>query len=124
MPLTLDTVLLFVSDINNMKRFYHEVFSLNILEEISSEWVLLSAGSVKIGLHKMGETYATTTTQTPVETNTKLIFETSENIYSLHSILRSKSVTVQDITSFDNYPYLLFMGNDPEGNVFQVIQKK
>ena len=124
MPLTLDTVLLFVSDINNMKRFYHEVFSLNILEEISSEWVLLSAGSVKIGLHKMGETYNTTTTQTPVETNTKLIFETSENIYSLHAILRSKSVTVQDITSFDNYPYLLFMGNDPEGNVFQVIQKK
>nr|WP_294994723.1 VOC family protein [uncultured Sediminibacterium sp.] len=124
MPLTLDTVLLFVSDINNMKQFYHEVFSLNILEEISGEWVLLSAGSVKIGLHKMGETYTTSTAQAPVETNTKLIFETSENIYSLHSILRSKNVTVQDITSFDKYPYLLFMGNDPEGNVFQVIQKK
>ena len=124
MSLTLDTVLLFVSDINKMKQFYHEVFSLNILEEISGEWVLLSAGSVKIGLHKIGETYTTTTTQASVETNTKLIFETAENIYSLHSILSSKSVTVQDITSFDNYPYLLFMGNDPEGNVFQVIQKK
>jgi len=124
MSLTLDTVLLFVSDINKMKQFYHEVFSLNILEEISGEWVLLSAGSVKIGLHKIGETYTTTTTLAPVETNTKLIFETSENIHSLHSILSSKSVAVKDITSFDNYPYLLFMGNDPEGNVFQVIQKK
>jgi len=124
MSLTLDTVLLFVSDINKMKQFYHEVFSLNILEEISDEWVLLSAGFVKIGLHKIGKTYTISTDQTPVETNTKLIFETAENIYSLHSILRSKSVTVQDITSFDNYPYLLFMGNDPEGNVFQVIQKK
>lgn len=124
MPLTLDTVLLFVSDINKMKQFYHEVFNLNILEEIPGEWVLLSAGMVKIGLHKTGEGYTSTTAHTSVEPNTKLIFETSENIDSLHSMLRSKNITVQDITSFDHYPYRLFMGNDPEGNVFQVMQKK
>lgn len=124
MPLTLDTVLLFVSDINKMKQFYHEVFGLSILEEMPGEWVLLSAGIVKIGLHKIGEGYTSTTTHTSAETNTKLIFETSENIQALHAMFSSKNITVQDITSFDYYPYHLFMGNDPEGNVFQVIQKK
>ncbi len=124
MPLTLDTILLFVSNINKMKQFYHEVFNLSILEEIPGEWVLLSAGTVKIGLHKIGEGYTGTTVHSSVETNTKLIFETAENIDSFHSVLISKNINVQNITSFDHYPYRLFIGNDPEGNVFQVIQKK
>ncbi|TDO26496.1 VOC family protein [Sediminibacterium goheungense] len=124
MLLTLDTVLLFVSDISKMKQFYHEVFGLSILEEIPGEWVLLSAGTVKIGLHKIGEGYTSITVHTSIETNTKLIFETAENIESLHAMFNAKNITVQNITSFDQYPYRLFMGNDPEGNVFQVMQKK
>lgn len=125
MQLKLDTIMLFVSDAESMKHFYHQVLGFTIIEEITDEWVLLSAGTAKIGLHKIGDTYTTDVSKkSSVESNSKIVFETDEDIDQLHAILLSKGVSVKHITSYDHYPYLLFMGQDPEGNIFQVIQKK
>ena len=115
--------MLFVADFELMKHFYQQVFGFLILEEIPAEWILFSAGSAKIGLHKIGNSYSVVPKNSSSESNTKIIFETDEDIYQLHAVLRKKGVTINDITSFNQYPYLLFTGRDPEGNIFQVIQK-
>lgn len=124
MHLKLDTIMLFVSDVELMKHFYHHVLGFGILEETPTEWVLLSAGSVKIGLHKTGDAYTPASNNTSVESNSKIVFETTEDIHHLHAILLNKGILVKNITSYEHYPYLLFMGQDPEGNVFQIIQRK
>ncbi len=116
--------MLFVADFELMKHFYQHVFGFAILEEIPSEWILFSAGNAKIGLHKIGSNYTDISNNSFIESNTKIIFETDADIHQLHTILLTKGVAVKDITSFTNYPYLLFIGQDPEGNMFQVIRKK
>lgn len=123
MHLKLDTIMLFVADTEMMKDFYHKLLGCTILEEIPSEWILLSAGAAKIGLHKIGTAYTASQNSSATERNSKIIFETEEDIHQLHAMLLTKGVSVNEITSFDQYPYLLFMGHDPEGNVFQIIQK-
>jgi len=124
MHLKLDSIMLFVADFELMKHFYHHVFGFSILEEIPSEWILFSAGNAKIGLHKIGADYTDQSNSSFTESNTKIIFETDEDIHQIHTMLLTKGVAVQAITSYSHYPYLLFTGQDPEGNVFQVIRKK
>lgn len=114
----------FVSDFETMKTFYCEVLGLPVLEEIKGEWIVLAAGEAKINLHKTGSSYAGSSSNNSQESNVKIILEIDDNIHQLYETLLSKGVAVKKITSFEGYPYFLFMGQDPEGNVFQIIQKQ
>ena len=124
MHLKLDTIMIFVDDFEKMSHFYQHILGFAVLEETPLVWMLLSAGNAKIGLHKTGEAFAIRSADDTGSSNTKIVFETTDNIHKVHANLLAKSVSVEAVTSFDNYPYLLFMGRDPEGNVFQVIQQK
>lgn len=125
MQLKLDSIILFVSDLEKLTDFYHHVLGLTILENIPSEWVLLAAGSANIGLHKVGSAYAdAVSNKTPDDSNIKIVFESEENIHQLRQRLTAKGVLLKEITSFDGFPYWLCDGQDTEGNVFQIRQKK
>jgi catechol-2,3-dioxygenase len=41
MPITLESIVLFVKDIAALQQFYTSNFSFSIVEEIANEWVLL-----------------------------------------------------------------------------------
>jgi hypothetical protein len=58
------------------------------------------------------------------ESNTKLVFEIEENIYVMRELLLQKNVKMREVKQFDGSDYLLCDGEDPEGNVFQLQQKK
>lgn len=119
----LSCILLFVKDIEQVKAFYVSHFNLTIAEEIRSQWVLLKAGNCEIGLHQIAAQYMDTAGAAN-ETNSKLVFDIDSAIYQVQQQMVKNSIDVTDVKSWDNYPYLLFDGKDPEGNVFQIRQKK
>ena len=118
------TLIIFVRDVNKLKVFYAEILELEIIEEIPGEWVALKAGNCQIALHKIGSQHATPGDDFKVDNNTKVVFETDEDIFKLREHLLKKKVTLREIKTFENYNYRLCDGEDPEGNVFQFKQRK
>jgi catechol-2,3-dioxygenase len=125
MKLNLDTIILYVQNVEKLKFFYVDIFELEIVEEHQSIWVLLKAGDAKIGLHKIGDAYLDKTKpEFKFDNNTKIVFQIDEDINKIREQLIAKNVFMKAIKIFDNYDFLLCDGEDPEGNVFQLKQKK
>ncbi len=125
MKLNLDTIILFVQNVDKLKSFYTDVLQLTVVEEFKSEWVLLQAGNAKIGLHKIGDQYTDNSAgEFKFDNNTKIVFEIEEDIHHVREELLNKHVLMREIKTFDNYDFILCDGEDPEGNIFQLKQKK
>lgn len=125
MQLSLDTIMLFVKQLDTMQHFYAQVLQLPIIESIPGQWVLLKAGNCHIGLHQIPPQYLTDAAPVnPEESNTKLIFTVTEDLVALRESLVAQQIQMGAIKTFDNYPYWLCDGQDPEGNVFQLQQAK
>ncbi len=125
MKLNLETIILYVQNVDRLKAFYTYIFELEIVEEYQSEWVLLSAGACKIGLHKIGDKYLDKIeTGHKFDNNTKIVFEIEEDINTVRKLLVKQNVLMREVKTFKNYDYWLCDGEDPEGNVFQLKQKK
>ena len=108
-----------------LKQFYVDTLKLEIIEEFKSDWLLLKAGNYKIGLHKIGKQYLNTNKGSfTFDNNTKIVFEIDENIYEIREQLIKKNVTLQNVKTFDNYQFLFCDGKNPEGNIFQLKQRK
>ncbi|HVW98223.1 MAG TPA: VOC family protein [Mucilaginibacter sp.] len=121
----LDTIILYVSDIEKLKSFYTGIFGLSVTEEFPGQWVLLNAGRCNIGLHRMGDAYQPENKESfKVNSNSKVVFYIDEDIRIVRDHLVSQKVTMRKLKTFDGYPYLLCDGEDPEGNVFQLKQIK
>jgi predicted enzyme related to lactoylglutathione lyase len=124
MKIKLDTIILFVRDVDKLKKFYAEIFKFEIVEELKAEWVLLSTGNCHIGFHKIGKEYLyKSDSDIKFESNLKIVFEV-DNICNLREELLFQNVRIKEIKTFDNYNFWLCDGEDPEGNVFQLKQKK
>lgn len=125
MQTRLTGIILFVQDTEKLKAFYTGPLQLTVTEEISGEWVLLQAGQASVGLHKAGKGYVQEEPATGHnETNTKLVFEIQDDIYQVRESLLSQGVAMREVKSFDGYPFYTCDGTDPEGNVFQLQQRK
>jgi len=121
----LDTIILYVQNVNRLKSFYKNIFNLKIIEEYQSIWALLDAGSCKIGLHKIGDKYLNENKGVfKFDNNTKIVFEINEDINEVRAHFINQNVVMRETKTFDNYDYWLCDGEDPEGNVFQLKQKK
>ena len=123
MTLSLDTIILFVQDVDRLKSFYVDLLKLDIKEESPSEWLLLKAGQCHIGLHKIGEQYSSEEAF-KFDNNTKLVFDVAEDLQDIRERLLQENVLLQEIKTFDGYPFFLCDGEDLEGNVFQLRQRK
>jgi catechol-2,3-dioxygenase len=121
MQLHLNTIILFVKDVNRLKQFYAGILGFEVTETIEPGWVLLKTGGCSIGLHEAGAAYQPASGE---DSNTKLVFDTDGDLYALRERLIQQGVTVREIKSFPGYNYILFDGEDPEGNVFQIRQAR
>ncbi|MFS4430437.1 VOC family protein [Chryseobacterium sp. S90] len=120
----LGTIILYVQNVQLLRNFYVEHFNLKVIEE-DPIWVLLDAGGVHIGLHKIGDQYLENIEAGYLfDNNTKLVFEIDIDIESARNELVSKNIQMREIKTFENYPFWLCDGTDPEGNVFQLKSKK
>jgi catechol 2,3-dioxygenase-like lactoylglutathione lyase family enzyme len=125
MNLVLNSIILFVNNPAELKHFYVDKLKLEVVEEIPFEWVLLKAGTCTIGLHKIGQQYLeSSNNNSGSESNIKIVFETDGDLAQLRETLIKENVNLRELKTFDNYDYWLCDGEDPEGNVFQLKQKK
>ena len=120
----LDTIILYVRDVERLKLFYLHIFKLDIVEEHGAQWVLLKTGNFHMGLHQAGEKYLTPGNPGKWKSNAKIVFKVDEDIHQLRIRLISQGVAMREVKTFDAYPYWLCDGEDPEGNVFQLKQRK
>jgi catechol-2,3-dioxygenase len=85
MKLNLDTIIVFVQNVEKLKSFYIDILKLDIVEETKSEWLLLKASNCKIGLHKIGDQYLDNNKEEfKFHNNTKIVFEVDEDIKDKH----------------------------------------
>lgn len=120
----LDTIILYVKNIQTLKKFYVENFNLKILEE-DEIWVLLNAGTVNIGFHKIGKKYMQQIEPNhQFDNNTKIVFEIDDDLELIRKEFIEKNIPMRELKTFDNYNFWLCDGNDPEGNVFQLKKRK
>lgn len=124
MKARLTAIILYVQNVQLLRNFYVENFNLKVIEE-DPIWVLLDAGGAQIGLHKIGDQYLGKIEAGHLfDNNTKIVFDIDTDIESARNQLISKNVQMREIKTFDNYPFWLCDGTDPEGNVFQLKSKK
>jgi catechol-2,3-dioxygenase len=120
----LDTIIFYAKNIQLLKKFYIENFNLKVVEE-DEIWILLNAGNVNIGLHKIGEKYQRDIdTNQKFHNNTKIVFEVHCNIELIRKEFIEKKIPMRELKSFNNYDFWLCDGIDPEGNVFQLKKRK
>jgi catechol-2,3-dioxygenase len=121
----LSGVVLYVMDVEKLKQFYSKYFQCEVIEETPGQWVLLKAGNGELGLHKIGAAYTGEADNNSGEnSNAKLVFETTEDIFLMHQQLRNNDINVREVKTWDGYGFWLCDGEDPEGNIFQIKQKK
>ena len=122
---SLHSIILYVQNVQHLRSFYTRVFNLEVIEEYQDTWVLLKAGNAHIGLHRIGEQYLDKKAAPfKFHNNTKLVLEIKQDIHVLREQLIGQQVAMREIKTFENYDYWLCDGEDPEGNVFQLRQKK
>ena len=124
MKVKLETIIFYVKDIQLLKKFYTENFNLEVIQE-DEIWVLLNAGNVNIGFHKIGEKYLDKIAENhQFDNNTKIIFEVDENLEQIRNEFLAKNIPMRELKTFDNYDFWLCDGTDSEGNVFQLKSRK
>ena len=125
MKVSLNSIILFVRDVERLKHFYTEFFGLHLTEEIKSEWVVLKAGAGELALHRIATDFSPDNENLiQYHSNTKIVFDVDEDLHLLHSKLAAHAIVIKPIQTWDGYPYWLCDGEDPEGNVFQLRMKK
>jgi len=126
MKISMEGIIIFVQDVPKLKRFYINNLGLQLVEETDDGgWVLLGAGQCTIGLHKIGQGYAGPESAAPLcESNTKLVFEVGDDLAGLRDRLLQAGVLLRELKTFPNYGFWICDGEDPEGNVFQLRQRK
>lgn len=125
MKLNLNTIILYVQDVKTLKAFYCGSLHLEVVEEDGDGWALLRAGGGYIGLHKAGNEYLEKMAAGyQFDNNAKIVFEMDGDIHAVRAELLARQVAMREIKTYDNYGYWLLDGVDPEGNVFQLKQKK
>ncbi len=119
----LSRIILFGNDIPGLKQFYQSVFNLQLVEETADEWLVFKAGAMEIAFHRIGKAFRN---DLPfrAESNTKLVFNINDDLYEFRKILIAKGVKMNTIKSFEGIDFLFCDGEDIEGNVFQLSQKK
>jgi hypothetical protein len=120
----LDTIILYVKEIQILKKFYVENFNLKVVEE-DEIWILLNAGNINIGFHKIGKKYMEQIDANHrFDNNTKIVFEIDDDLEGIRKEFIEKNIPMRELKTFDNYNFWLCDGIDPEGNVFQLKKRK
>jgi predicted enzyme related to lactoylglutathione lyase len=117
-------VMLYVHDVALLKSFYRQHFALPVVDEIENEWVLFAAGNVELALHLVGPAYRDSTAPNRRHgNNVKLVFSIEAGLAEHRERLANAGVAVRDIKQYDGFACRMYDGIDPEGNVFQVMQR-
>jgi predicted enzyme related to lactoylglutathione lyase len=129
MSIPLVRLIIYVRDIATMKSFYLTHFALPVVEEIENEWVVLQAGGIELALHLMGARFRNTANSltSPMQDEragptTKFVFAITSDLAAHRARLQAAGTRVGELKRYEGFPYEMYDGRDPEGNVFQVMR--
>lgn len=122
-------LIIYVRDFASVKAFYLTQIRLPIVEEIESEWVVFQAGAVELALHLAGKRHRedpppVTSSRHPENPGSalKFVFSIGTDLAAHRETLKAAGGWVGPIKRYDGFPYEMYDGRDPEGNVFQVMR--
>ena len=125
MNASLNRVILYVQDVGRLADFYRDVLGLPIVEEIEGEWSVHRAGACELALHRVGKPYRVADPSSwQVDNNVKLVLTVDRELAELRAELVGKGVPMGAIKSYPGLTGPLCDGRDPEGNVFQLAQRR
>jgi catechol-2,3-dioxygenase len=125
MDAALTRVILYVQDVVRLTTFYRDILGLPVVQEIAGEWTVLQAGACEIALHLAGAPYHVEDPSTfDAESNVKLVLTVDRDLAALRDELSAKGVPMGSIKSYPPLTGPLCDGRDPEGNVFQLAQRR
>ncbi len=123
MSMPLVRIILYVRDVATVEAFYREHFDADTVERIENEWVVFKMGPIELALHRAGASYRKASPPTaPTGSTTKLVFAITSDLAAHRDSLSASGVSVGPIKRYDGFPYAMYDGRDPEGNVFQVMR--
>jgi len=121
-------IILFAKDMEKMSTFYEVIIGLRRVEtpDDSDDFVVLDAGGVRLCLHRIPEQYARDIeiSSPPVAregTPLKICFHSS-NVRHARGVLESRGAMLGPVREFGSLH--LCDGTDPEGNVFQLSNRR
>ena len=119
----LGQVILYAQDVDRLAAFYADRLGLAVVEAIPEEWVVLRAGACNLALHRIGPAWREMAGPRPGEgNNVKLVLTVEGDLAALREALLAEGVAMREMKAFsDGGP--LCDGEDPEGNVFQLMQR-
>ncbi len=121
----LNRIILFCREPIHLKQFYVQYFGFTVTESDGEDWIVLDTGAAQLALHRFGPDYSHRAAESvPALNPVKLVFEVTTDISQMRQQMADKGASMQEIRSFEGYDYLFCDGADPEGNVFQLMQKK
>jgi catechol 2,3-dioxygenase-like lactoylglutathione lyase family enzyme len=120
--LKLKATLIFAKDIDRMRAFYQHGMGLELLDQPSTEWAAFDAGGVSLALHAIPAEIApniqiTTPPKARTDGPIKPIFQT-DDVAAARAHLQAHGAVM-----FEPRGDASCDGLDPEGNVFQIVQR-
>ena len=123
MPVRLNKIIFFCTDVLRLVDFYRSNFGFQVVGEVDMHWTVLNAGTIEIAFHRIGDQYLSESTELMGEnTNVKLVFNLDIDLIQFRKNLLDKKIALGEIKKFDGSNYIVCDGQDPEGNVFQLMQ--
>jgi len=115
MKLSANRIILFVKDPQGVADFYVEKIGLKIVESTEDgKWIDLDAGGVRIGLHHGGKLNKSSSSP-------KIVFY-SKDVSATAEKLVANGAKMGSIKKFGSLRFC--EGQDPEGNRFQISNRK
>ncbi|MEZ5666249.1 MAG: VOC family protein [Alphaproteobacteria bacterium] len=120
---TLYRIILFVQDVDRLVGFYGAGLGLTPSEHVPGEWAVLRSAGCELALHRAGEAWrGDAAAEAGENSNAKIVFAVAGPLQSHREALARLGACMGEIRHFAGHPGPLCDGQDPEGNVFQLLQ--
>jgi predicted enzyme related to lactoylglutathione lyase len=121
----LHRVIIFVGDVQKCARFYADVFGFTIMpggDAGSSEWIELDTGGCRLAFHKARGPDGPIDQPTGSAMHPHKIVFFAEDVEAARAAVAARGAVMGEVKKFGSL--VLCDGQDPEGHVFQISNRR
>jgi predicted enzyme related to lactoylglutathione lyase len=124
MTIPLNRVIIFAGDVQKCARFFQDVFGFTAVpsDHPADEWIELETGGCRLAFHKAHRPDGPLDSQSGIAMRPHKIVFYAEDVEATRAHLLSRGVAMGAVRKFGQL--VLCDGQDPEGNVFQISNRK
>ena len=120
----LHRIIIFVADVETCAAFYRDVFGFTALpsDHPPTEWIELDTGGCRLALHKARGPNGAIDTPTGSAVHPHKIVFYAEDVEAARAAVVARGAIMGDVRNFGSLT--LCDGQDPEGHVFQISNRR